>query len=420
MGGGLLAQGITAYGFLVVCARAVGPERYVGVSVLWAVTFLVAFGFFIPLEQEVARGLASRGGSGAGGGPFVRRIALLGATVLAALLLATLLGSPLLLRELFDRQVLLVLSLGLAFSSYFVVHLARGILAGTHALATYGALLAVEGLLRLSACVALAVGGSTTAGMYGLAFALAPFAAVVLTVRPKLIPKDTGPGASLAAPPAALGHLVAGSLLSQMLMNGPVPALKLLASSAEQADAGRLLAGLAVARVQLFLFSAVLVALLPKLADLASRGEVSRFRSQLRRLVLLVAAIGAACTAGAALVGERGTRLVFGTGFSLAGRDLVLLTAANALLLLALTSSQSLVAIAAHGRVAIGWACGVVAFLAVTAMPGKVILRVESAFLAGAVAAAAALAVLLLARLRRPIGHGLEEAPPPAMDLSPP
>lgn len=408
VGSGLLVQGLTAYGFLVVSARALGPERYVGVSVLWALTFLVAFGFFIPLEQELARGLASRKASGAGGGLIMRRVALVGASLLALVVLATVLGAPVLLETLFDHQVLLVVSLGLSLAAYLVTHLARGLLAGTGALASYGKLLAAEGCVRLGACLALAAAGSTTVGMYGLAFALSPLVGVALTVRPKLVPPGAGPDVSLATLSTAVGHLVAGSVLSQILLNGPALALKILASDAEQAAAGRILAGLAAARVQLFLFSAVYIAVLPKLTTFASLGQVNHFRTEFRRLLVLVAAIGAVSTVAALLVGEPAVRIVFGSEFSLSRRDLTLLTAATAMLLLALTSGQGLVALAAHRRVAIGWLCGVGAFLATTAAPVRVILRVEMAFLVGSVVAAAALAVLLAERLRLPIGLDLD------------
>ena len=419
VGTGLLVQGITAYGFLVVSARALGPERYLGVSVLWALTFLLAFGFFIPLEQEVARALASHTAKGVGAGLVVRRVALVGASVLGAILLATLLGAPFLLGTLFDQQFLLLVSLVLSLGGYFVVHLARGLLAGTEALAGYGALLGAEGCVRLAACLGLAVAGSTSAGMYGLAFALSPFVAVALTVRRRVLPRDPGPDASMATLLVAVGHLVAGSLLSQVLVNGPVLALKMLASDADRAAAGRLLAGLAAARVQLFLFSAVYIAVLPKLATFASQGQTAPFRAELRRLALLVAAIGAGSTLAALLLGEPGVRLVFGSEFSLGRRDLMLLTGANAILLLALTSAQALVALAAHNRVAIGWLFGVGVFLAATAAPGSVVLRVEVAFLAGSLAAAAALAVLLLERLRHAIGLDSEEAVHPALEVPP-
>ncbi|MDQ3639899.1 MAG: hypothetical protein M3450_00155 [Actinomycetota bacterium] len=421
VGSGLLVQGITAYGFLVVSARALGPERYVGISVLWALTFLVAFGVFFPLEQELARALASRKASGAGGGLIVRQVLLVGALLLAVVLLATLLGAPLLLDTLFDHQVLLVVGLALSLAAYLATHLARGLLSGIGALVSYGKLLAAEGFIRLAACLALAAAGSTNVGMYGLVFALSPLVAVVLTVRPKQVPPGVGPDVSFGELSTAVGHLVAGSVLSQALLNGPVLASKILASDQEQAAAGRLLAGLAAARVQLFVFSAVYIAVLPKLASFASLGQATHFRAEFRRLVLLVAAIGVLSTIAAFLVGEPGIRLVFGSEFSLSRRDLTLLTGATAMLLLALTSGQGLVAVAAHRRVAAGWLCGVGAFLAATGAPGGVILRVEIAFLVGCTAAAGALAALLHQRLRHPIGlgGGLDEAVHPALEVPP-
>lgn len=419
VGSGVIVQGITAYGFLVVSARALGPERFAGVSVLWALTFLIALGCFLPLEQELARGLATRAATGAGGGQIIRRVGLVGASVLAVVLLATLLGSRILLERLFERQLLLIASLGLSLTTYFVVHLARGILAGTEALASYGVLLATDGCVRLFACLALATAGSTSAGAYGLAFALSPLVAVVMTVRRKLIPTEAGLDASLAGLPAAVGQLVLGSLLSQVLVNGPVLALKMVASDADQAAAGRLLAGLVAARVQLFLFSAVLVALLPKLSAFASQGQVALFRSELRRMMLLVAAIGGSFTLGALLLGEPGMRLVFGSEFSISRRDLTFLTGANGILLIALTSAQALVALAAHRRVVIGWFCGVVAFFAALTASGSPNLRVEIAFLAGSVLAAAILTGLLLEETRRPIGYNSGGTLPPALEVPP-
>jgi len=221
VGVGLLIQGLTAYAFLVVSARALGPERYVGVSVLWALTFLVAFGLFIPLEQELARGLAAR--TATGRGLSVRQVALAGTWVLVAVLLATLLGAPVLLGRLFDHQVLLLVGLGVSLPGYFLVHLVRGIFAGTDALARYGVLLAVEGCVRLCACLILAVAGSKSVGLYGLAFAVSPFVAVALTLRRKHIPLNPGTEASLATLSTALGELVAGSVLSQVHADLPRP-----------------------------------------------------------------------------------------------------------------------------------------------------------------------------------------------------
>ncbi|MEA2685075.1 MAG: hypothetical protein QOE93_270, partial [Actinomycetota bacterium] len=66
---GLVVLGLTAYAFLVIAARALGPEAYAPLSALWAIVFLVGPGCFVPLEQELARSLAARGAAGLGGGP---------------------------------------------------------------------------------------------------------------------------------------------------------------------------------------------------------------------------------------------------------------------------------------------------------------------------------------------------------------
>src|SRR5205807_10293590 len=60
VGAGLAVLGLTAYGFLILSARAVGPRRYASLSALWAAVYLAGPGFFLPLEQEVGRAVAAR------------------------------------------------------------------------------------------------------------------------------------------------------------------------------------------------------------------------------------------------------------------------------------------------------------------------------------------------------------------------
>ena len=38
VGAGLIVSGVTSYGFLAISARALGPERYAPLGVLWALT----------------------------------------------------------------------------------------------------------------------------------------------------------------------------------------------------------------------------------------------------------------------------------------------------------------------------------------------------------------------------------------------
>ena len=71
IGGGLLVNGLTAYAFITISSRDLGAETYTPVALLWALSFLLGLGFFLPLEQETARLVASRVGHGQGIGPVV-------------------------------------------------------------------------------------------------------------------------------------------------------------------------------------------------------------------------------------------------------------------------------------------------------------------------------------------------------------
>jgi hypothetical protein len=128
VGMGLIVAGLTAYGFLVVSARALGPERYASLAALWALVFVVGPGFFFPLKQEVGRALAARRARGVGGRDLVRRAALAGGVVAAALVAGTALGARPLLDFLFDDQILLLLALVLGVLGYAAQHLLRGTL----------------------------------------------------------------------------------------------------------------------------------------------------------------------------------------------------------------------------------------------------------------------------------------------------
>src|SRR5919206_990426 len=87
VGVALIIGGVAAYAFLSVSARALGLERYAPLGVLWALMFVAGPGFFLPLEQEVGRALASRRARGLGGGPLIRRATLAGSAMAALLIL---------------------------------------------------------------------------------------------------------------------------------------------------------------------------------------------------------------------------------------------------------------------------------------------------------------------------------------------
>jgi O-antigen/teichoic acid export membrane protein len=399
VGVGLIVLGISAYGFLVVAGRTLGPSRYGALSVEWALVFLVGPGVFLPLEQEVGRTIASRRARGLGAAPVVRRAALAGGVLAVVLVALTAVAAPALLHHLFDDQVLLVAGLAVSLVAYFVAFLLRGLFAGNGRFHPYGATLGAEGLARLVPCLVLAAVGVQTAGPYGLVVGAAPLIAIAiaLPVRRGLV--TPGPDKGWGELSRALGYLLAGSLLAQLLVNvGPLT-VKALAPAGEDATVGHFLAGVVIARVPLFLFQAVEAALLPGLAALAASGRHEEFRTGLARLMAVIVAVGVAATLGAMTIGPSVLKLVFGPDFELARHDLAFLTGASAVYLLAEALAQALIAKKGHAEAAAAWFIGVLVFGIVVAVVSDLLPRVEYAFLAGSTAAAAAMLLFVLRRL---------------------
>ncbi|MDQ2825967.1 MAG: hypothetical protein M3Y04_03200, partial [Actinomycetota bacterium] len=253
---GLVVLGLTAYGFLVLAARSLGPERYAPLSVLWALVFLVGPGVFVPLEQELARAISATDETGGAVEHLVRKASLAGAAIVGLLLLVTLAAGGWMVSRLFDHEPLLFVGLLLSLVGYYAEHLVRGILAGTGRFRVYGLILGAEGAIRLAGCVVLAVVGVSGPGPYGLVLGAAPIFAAIIGARGQGL-FSPGPAAARATrPPAsgapgpsltqALGWLLAGSLFAQLLVNGAPVAVKLLATAAEKATVGRFVAGLIV------------------------------------------------------------------------------------------------------------------------------------------------------------------------------
>jgi O-antigen/teichoic acid export membrane protein len=396
VGAGLIVSGITSYGFLAISARALGPERYAPLGVLWALTYVVCPGVFLPLEQEVGRALSSRRAKGLGGGPLIRRAALAGGVAAAVLIAATAATGPLSLAHLFDHKVLLLVALMLALGGYYAEFLVRGVLSGNARFKPYGVILGSEAFLRMLACFALAVVGVDTVGPFGVIIGLSPIAATLIGVRKERNLITPGPDAPWSELSTALGYLLAGSVMAQLLVNAGVFAVQILADADQKGPggvAGRFLNGLIIARVPLFMFQAVQAALLPKLAHLAGAGRHADFRAGLKRLLAVVVAIGVLATVTAFAIGPFVVTTMFGKGFELSHKDLGYLAGASAIYMLALALAQALIALANYSRVVLGWAAGLIVFVGVTALGHDLLPRVEHGFLAGSVAAALVMAV---------------------------
>lgn len=410
IGAGLVVAGLSAYGFQILAARQLTNTEYGALNSLWAIVFIVAPGFFQPLEQEVSRALADRRARGVGGGPLVRRAAVLGGILAGAVALGSLIVAPKLVDELFHGETLLLIALLVSLASYYSAHITRGTLSGNGRFGPYGMMHASEGVIRMVACTGLFLAGVGTPWLYGLALALPPFGAIAIALRGERGLLTPGPEAPYSELSGALSMLLLGSVLAQLLSYASFLAVQLLAEGAEKDLAGKFITGLFVARIPILLFQAVQAALLPKLAGLASAGQHADFRSGIRKLVLIVLGLGILGTVGGATVGPFAGKLLFGEDkFILDSSDLALLAAGSAGFILALTLAQGLIALRGYAAAAVAWVVGIVAFVAVTAMGDDLFLRVELGFVAGSAIAATVMAVMLAARMHAGVPIGAVE-----------
>ena len=399
VGLGLIISGIATYGFLSITKRALGEDAFAPVSLLWFLTFILAPGFFLPVEQEVGRALAHRRALGQGSRPVVQRAAILEAILLVTITILMVAVSPLLVAHLFDGSWALFASLLIAFWCYALAHLTRGVWSGTGRFHAYGWLMGSEGVSRMVLAIVLAVAGVTAVGPYGLLVGLPALFGVALSRRGQHHVLTPGPAAPWSELTPNLGWLLVGSVFAATLLNaGPIAASLLKTSDAQNALVSQLSTGVIIARVPLFLFQAVQAALLPKLAGMAARGALDDFVRGFRKLLMLVLMVSVVAVAGAFLLGPFVVRVFFDS--ELSRRTLTLLALSSSLYMIALALAQAIIALRGHAKVAAGWMMGMLAFIVVVAIPNDdLLLRVETALVAGSFAAMVVFGVVLRAMI---------------------
>ena len=400
VGAGLILLAISASVFLVVAARATGPEQFAGLAVLWTLVYTVGIGLFLPFEQEVARAVADRATRGDGARPVVTRAALaagcvflVGAAVLAPL-------SPWMVATLFDGSWTMAVALMLACLGLAAQYLQRGALSGSGAFGSYATQLGVEGVLRLAGCIALLAIGVGVPGPYALLLAAAPLLSVAAVAHPfARVSLEPGPAASWRELSSNLGWLLAASLAAQGLANLATVAVKLLADAGEAAAAGHFLAGFTVARLPLLVFAAVQAVLLPSLTRNLAEGAHGRFHRQLRLVLWVTAALGVVGVVGSLVLGPEVLELLFGPEFDIDRLDLAALSLGTAIYMLALVLQPAVIALDRHRVNALAWSAGLGTFLACLALPLNTFLRVEVALALGSLTVVGVLAVPVLRHL---------------------
>lgn len=412
MGAALLIAGVATYAFFKVGEVALGGEdEFKPVIAMWFATFALAPGFFLPLEQELGRTLSHRKAQGQGGLPVVRRIVTIGSIITAIVLLVILVASPVITSEYFDGDWWMLAAFATAFVAYAPAHLARGICAGTGRFRAYAIVMGSDGVIRIIACIILAVFGIKSAAPYAFAVALSPLVAVFFVARRGQLSTEPGPEAPTSEVTQNLGWLLIGTVCAAALLNaGPVTA-NLLASDSESELVVWFGFGVLLARIPLFLFQAVQAALLPRLARLAARNELEEFRDGLRKLMMLVVAIGVVGTAGAFVIGPFAIETVYNA--TLSGRTLAMLAASSAIYMAGLATAQAVIALQGHAHVAMGWVIGVVTFATGTWLSSDLLFRrIEIGLLLSSIAALTFFSVAL----RHKLNIGAQPTPGSVMD----
>ena len=209
-----------------------------------------------------------------------------------------------------------------------------------------------------------------------------------------------GPPAPYSELSTALGWLVLGAVFTQALSYSPYVSAIVLETHADANRVGKFAAGILVARIPILAFGAVQAALLPRLAGLAGGGREDEFRSALRSLLMIVAAVGVVGALCAFGFGHAGGRLMFGSKFEMGNRDLGLLAIGSGAYMFATAAAQALLALRSYAAAAWSWLVGCIAFVAGVALGHDLLLRSEIGYVTGGLAASVAMLVCLTARLR--------------------
>ena len=177
--------------------------------------------------------------------------------------------------------------------------------------------------------------------------------------------------------------------------------------------AGTFISVLVLARMPLFLCTAIQATFLPSLAALAARDDRPGFARQVRGVLLVVGAMGAAGLALVAVAGPQIVVLFYGDAYRTSRLVLLVLALGSTLVMFASAMSQILIAVRSYRTPLLGWSCGSAAFLLALLAPLGLELRVGLAFLISTAVTSAVLSAGLARRMRRPLdvdGPALEES----------
>jgi hypothetical protein len=303
VGIGLFIAGITAYAFFKVGQLALGKEDFKPIVALWFTTFALVPGFLLPVEQELGRALAHRRALNDGGKPVIQKMLPLAGGLTTVLIVATLVASPWLTRDMFDGYWSVTAALIITVIAFAPMHIARGIASGSGRFTAYGLILGIDGATRIISCVVLWQLNVTSVGAYAMAVALSPIVAVLFVSARGDMKSQQGPPANFAELTPNLSWLLLGSVMAAALVNAGPIGVDVLANTSDAEKVTAFGNGVLLSRIPLFLFQAVQASLLPRLARLAAKGNLDEFVQGLSLLLKIVVGVAVLGTAGSYVLG---------------------------------------------------------------------------------------------------------------------
>ena len=405
---GIATTGVVTFAYFAVASHVLDAVEYKGVSLLWAVMFVIVSVIYRPIEQLLSRSIAERRALGHAAHSLRTPLTLQGVFALVFLAIALPLRSYL-EDDVFDGSATLYWVLVGGVLAYAASYFARGWLAGNQRFGLYGALVLFESCSRFLFPLAVAIGIAEGQDVVALGILAAPLVSLVVVPwalgrRARAAPDAAVPldaaspdTASLRAGGGFALAVFAVMLAEQTLLNAAV--LTVDATSTNAALAGFVFNVLLIARAPLQLFQAVQTSLLPHLAGLNATEGHDEFARAIRVTLLAIAGFAGAVAVGLLAMGPWVMDLVFGGDFDYARGGLALVALGMGCHLAAGTLNQAALARGRQRLAAAAWvacAVGFVVWLVVPVVDDQV-LRVEVGYLG----ATAALCALLAAVYRR-------------------
>ena len=377
-------SGVFAYLYIAVGTRHYGADDFSGVAQLWTIWFFGSSVLTFPLQHWVIQRLRTDGHGGA-----VRAVLPRLSAITLGLGLAVTLVTLLAHDDLFGRTDLVYpVSAGLITVGAAAMGLLRGGLAGRSRFTATAMALGGENAVRLAlGALVIAVGAGV--GLYGAAIV---GGVLVIALWPSAL-RFEGPPVEGVTALAFLGNVAGGTVIAQSVLTGGPVVLSLIGGT--RTEVTSLFTALALFRAPYIVALGLAIRVMAQLTDLATDRQWAALERIKRGIAAASVGIMVLGGAGAALLGPRILRIIFGDEVDLTRLECAGLAVGSlaALATLGLTLVQM---VHGHGRQVLqAWVIGlVVGAVGIVALPLEPLPRVVAAFLASELTAFALMALL--------------------------